>query len=820
MENEDAATYTESILEKGAMRTLAVLGAARWCARIILVIGVCGLVGWLADIRVLAQPVPSLAPMSFITAIVLTIAAMVLLLPSIGGERGAWLGFLPALAIMVVGAWSLYAYLFGGDLPFDVWMLRSGMAAGLSGQLNRMSPTSALCFFLFGLAACLQPFRRHGVGGLAQFVQTVGVLIALASLIGYLYSITALISISDYKPIAPQTVLALLLCFTGLFMGSPDQGIMRILLSDQIGGLMARRLLFFVLALPILLGGAAAAGERVGLFNAPMSLFYLTAATELSFAGLLLFNAFTINRSERGRRVVQKSLEESERAYRMLFEKAADPMFLVDRDLVILEANAAATTCLDRPAVELRGRRMAQISATCAAEIERRLQEVFEKRDCSFEACADHPGGKDVPMEIHARAIEFRGSPAVLIIARDLSERRRSERALAEKEGLLRQAQKMEAIGRLAGGVAHDFNNLLTVMMGYADLLLGKLPDGSDTRSDAFEIKMCAARAAALTRQLLTFSRRHAVSPRVTEVNAVIESMTPLLGRLIGEKIRLDIKLRARQSSITIDPNQLEQVVLNLAVNARDVMPDGGTLTIESRDARINGDTMPFTPSPASGLYVELVVQDTGPGIPPDVEPHIFEPFFTTKGESQGTGLGLSTVYGIVTQNNGAIGVQTSSRTGTAMRLIFPRVERELEASAGPRSPAEPARAGTLLLIEDESVVREYLSQGLRKAGYTVLESESGDAALRLLETYAGDVEVVLSDVVMEGTSGMRLGERIVQRLPGARVLFMSGYDASQDGEIGLLCGRFDLITKPFTVAELVKKLSEGRAVAAPAASR
>jgi two-component system cell cycle sensor histidine kinase/response regulator CckA len=730
-----------------------------------------------------------------------------------------WPSFLLGGIVLGIGAWTLAVHLFGGGLPFDGWLLDRGVARGLTNHLNRMSPVSSACFTLFGLAACMDAVPRRRLGIVSQVVQVLGLLFALVSLIGYLYSIAALIDLSDYKPIAPQTALAFLLCFIGLFFAAPDRGIMRTLMSGEIGGLMARRLLLFVLALPIFLGGFTSAGERLGLFSAPMGIFILTAATDLSLAGLLLFNAFTINRSEQGRRVMQRSLEESERAYRLLFENAADPMFLVDQDLAILEANAAASQCLDMPAAEMRGRRMPHLTAACAPEMDQRLREAFSRGSSSFETCAASPAGHDIPMEVHARALEFRGRSTVLIIARDLSERRRSERALAEKESLLRQAQKMEAIGRLAGGVAHDFNNLLTVMMGYADLLMGKLASESDARSDAFEIKMCATRAAALTRQLLTFSRRHAVSPRAMEMNAVIDGMTPLIGRLIGEKVRLDVRLHADNSHIHMDPNQFEQVVLNLAVNARDAMPEGGTLTIESRDTSINGDSMPFTPSPASGPYVELRVQDTGSGIPPDVAPHIFEPFFTTKDESKGTGLGLSTVYGIVTQNNGAIGVESSPSMGTAMRILFPLVYKEADKDVAEARPVvEPRRSGTLLIVEDERVVRDYLSQGLRRVGYSVLEAESGDAALRMLDTYKGAIDVVLSDVVMQGMSGLQLGEQIVQRLPDTRIIFMSGYDVGQSGEIGPLCGRFDLITKPFTVPDLVSKLRSGGAVAAPAA--
>ncbi len=788
---------------------------ARFASGAVLLAGVSGLMGWLTDLEFLGRPSSWHAPMSFVTSILLCLAALALVLQSLPTSQGRRRAVrLLGMATLAIGAWTLLAYVAGGALPSDVWLLDRRMASGFRSHINRMSPASSACFTLFGAVACMGASPRRRGETASQLFSALGLLLALVSLVGYLYSITLLVELRDYKPIAPQTAGAFFLLFVGVYLGSPDGGIMRIVLSEESGGMLARRLLFFVFFIPIFLGAVASAGLRAGLFTAATSVFFLTAATDLCLAGLLLFNAFTINRAERGRRTAQKSLQESERAYRTLFQNAADPMFLVDRDLTVLEANAAAAGCLEISAAALRGQRMPDLTRACAVETERRLAQAFEDGHASFESCGRTPGGRDVPLEINARAVEFRGGTAVLTIARDLSERRRAERALAEKEGLLQQAQKMEAIGRLAGGVAHDFNNLLTVIMGYADLLLLRTGLPNDARSDAGEVKMCAARAAALTRQLLAFSRQQPSSPRSTDANRVVEEMTPLLRRLIGENVRLDIRLRAAHSTIRIDPTQLEQVVLNLAVNARDAMPEGGTLTIESLERSVDSDPLSFTPAPANGLYVELSVQDTGCGIPPEVQPHIFEPFFTTKPEAHGTGLGLSTVYGIVTQNSGSIGVDTSPRAGTAMRVLFP-VARAAEEGAAPQGPTARVmgqRSGTLLLVEDDPSVRDYLSAGLQHVGYSVLVAGSGEEALRTVELYRGTIDAVVSDVVMPGIGGRQLAELLAQRLPGVRVLFMSGYDQEGLGGVGSLCGRFDLITKPFTVTELVEKLLDDSA--------
>jgi PAS domain S-box-containing protein len=788
------------------------LAGARISSIFVLLLGALGVAGWVMDIESLARPSPWLSPMSMITAVLLCFAAITLwCLAGPAAGRRRWIVDVLGLSILFVGVWSLAGYAWQMHLPFDDWLLDRRLADGLAHGLNRMSPVSAVCFILLGAAASGSSLIPRRGAAAAQAVASAGLLVALVSLVGYLYSIASLVALSDFKPIAPQTAMAFFLSFLGIFLASPDRGVMQTLLSREMGGILARRLLLFVLAIPILLGGIASAGLKMGLLSGTMSIFFLTAATDLSLAGLLLFNAFTINKAELGRRAAQKSLVESERAYRTLFENAADPMFLVDADLVILEANAAAAACLERPASALRGRPMADLAPACAGEVRRELSRAFEIGSASFESCGRTLDGRDVPLEINARSIEVRGRPTVLTIARDLSERRRAERVLAEKDALLRQAQKMEAIGRLAGGIAHDFNNLLTVIMGYSEILLGKLTAADDGHSDAFEIKMCAARAAALTRQLLAFSRRQPSCPRATDMNSVLEEMTPLLGRLIGETIRLEIRREAREPSICIDPTQLEQVILNLAVNARDVMPDGGTLTIESRDRLIDGDALPFSPAPVKGAYVELIVHDTGPGIPEDVEPHIFEPFFTTKSELKGTGLGLSTVYGIVTQNNGAIGVQTSSRTGTTMRVLFPSTPGQ-DTSAAEAAPqaARGGLAGTVLLVEDDPSVRAYICLGLRRVGYTVLEAGSAEEALQIMAACARPVDIVVSDVVMPGMGGRGLAKALAVSNPGIRILFMTGYDEEGGGGISSLCGRFDLITKPFSVSDLVNKIQEG----------
>ena len=779
----------------------------------ILFIGANGLAGWISNQPLLACPSECCSPISSITAILLCVVAALSLLTTFPPSRTRrWLSGSLALVLLGAGAWTLIAYAGNTSLPFDAWFGNRELIRRIPLQRNRMSPQTAASFVLFGTAILAGMLRRKKGHLPAQALATSGLLLMLVTATGYLYSIAALVSISELKPIAPQTTAALLLGFVSLFLATPEKGAVRTILSQERGGLLARRLIVFVIVLPLMLGGITSAGSKLGLLPGPTSIFFLTAAMVVSLASLLLFNSFTINQSEQARREARRALEESERTYRTIFESAGDPMFIVNQDLTVLEANSLACLCLGKSLQELKGRPFADAAgSSCALEMALKMREALARQYASFDSCCHTPDGREVPLEIHAQVVQYHGKTAILTIARDLTERRKSERALAEKESLLQQSQKMEAVGRLAGGVAHDFNNLLTVILGYAEMLSKRLHPSSEERREALQIKLSAERAAAVTRQLLAFSRRQPASPRDTDLNTVLDEIKPLLEKVVGEKTRLSVRPRARRPNIRIDTHQLEQVILNLVINARDAMPDGGILSIESRDYHTDQDPQPFIPTPPRGTYVELFVADTGVGISAEIVPHIFEPFFTTKDAAKGTGLGLSIVYGIVTQNNGAIGVTTAPHAGTVMRVLFPSTPKESSRQDDHMPPLalDQIRAGTLLLVEDDQPVRTYLAEGLRKVGFSVLEAETGEEALRISEGRSFAVDAVISDVVMPGMGGVRLAAELAQRIPGVRILLISGYGESCAPELGSLGGRFNLITKPFTVADVVELLHD-----------
>ncbi len=390
-------------------------------------------------------------------------------------------------------------------------------------------------------------------------------------------------------------------------------------------------------------------------------------------------------------------------------------------------------------------------------------------------------------------------------------ERTRTEGVLRETEAQLRQAQKMEAVGRLAGGMAHDFNNLLTVIRGYSELLLGRLGATDVMRKDTEEIKKAADRASGLTRQLLAFSRRQFIAAKVLDLNALVANMDGMLRRLIGEDlVELCAELDASTGAIKADPGQVEQVIMNLVVNARDAMPTGGRLTIETRNVTIGEEVRLDAVGVAPGSYVLLAVCDNGQGMDAETRSHLFEPFFTTKEKGKGTGLGLSTVYGIVKQSGGNITVESFPGRGTTFRIYFPRVEQEIPRIVGSGEAINMAHGReTILLVEDEPAVRGLVHETLRLHGYTVLEARHGIEALLASAKYVGPIHLLLTDVVMPQMSGPEIAEKILTVRPEIKVLYMSGYPDHPVFDQGGVSRQTGFLPKPFSPPVLAKKVRE-----------
>ncbi|MFW5684087.1 MAG: ATP-binding protein, partial [Spirochaetota bacterium] len=392
-------------------------------------------------------------------------------------------------------------------------------------------------------------------------------------------------------------------------------------------------------------------------------------------------------------------------------------------------------------------------------------------------------------------------------------ERLEQERALRDQEEQLRRAQKMEAIGRLTGGIAHDFNNLLTVILGYAKLLNEEVaaPGGTDAsamKADVEGIQKAALRSAALTRQLLAFSRHQIMERRVVDVNQVVADMEKMIQRLVSDDVRTQVDLLAHEARVRVDPSQLEQVIMNLTVNARDAMPKGGRLAIRTEVVRLDETAVAAHAGVEAGRFVAVVVRDTGMGMPPDVAERIFEPFYTTKPMGQGTGLGLSTVYGIVSQSGGFIRLDTREGRGTTFTIYLPVHEGRGEVESEPESLGEVnGGSETILLVEDDEAIRVLLARVLRQKGYHVLEAANAGEALLFEEGHAGVIHLLVTDVVMPHLSGNELADRLVARRAELRVLYLSGYPQSYIGEHerAELGRRF--MQKPVDPARLVERV-------------
>ncbi|MGA8023069.1 MAG: PAS domain S-box protein, partial [Candidatus Acidiferrales bacterium] len=504
------------------------------------------------------------------------------------------------------------------------------------------------------------------------------------------------------------------------------------------------------------------------------------------------------------RKRAEEKIRESEARLRVLVEQLPAVLWTVGKDLRFTSALGAGLARLG-----LKPNQIVGVS----------LMDYFETNDQTFLPIAAHRRAtKGEAVTFH---VEWKGGSytchveplrtaegelhGAICMALDITDRKQLEEQL-------RQAQKMEAVGRLAGGIAHDFNNLLMVIQGYADLMTERLAEGDPLRRNAEQIQTASQRATSLTRQLLAFSRKQMLAPKVLNVQSVVVDMEKILRRLIGEDIQLETSSAADLGLIKADRSQIEQVIMNLAVNARDAMPEGGRLTIETANVELDKAAAhpPAVLSP--GKYVMLAVTDNGCGMDAETQAHIFEPFFTTKEKGKGTGLGLATVYGIVKQSGGYVWVYTEPGRGTSFKVYLPRIEDEQTARGrdGKSEARElPRGSETVLLVEDEKGVRELAREYLELTGYTVIAAEDGHTALELAAMHVGPIQLLMTDVVMPGISGRELAGRVKAIRPEIKVLFMSGYTDQAVVHHGILDNDAALLQKPFTMAALAAKLRE-----------
>jgi two-component system cell cycle sensor histidine kinase/response regulator CckA len=506
-------------------------------------------------------------------------------------------------------------------------------------------------------------------------------------------------------------------------------------------------------------------------------------------------------------RAAQEGLRRSEMNFRSLVTNAPYGICRCDSTGQLLDVNPALLAILGySSAPEIVGKHLASLYADTLQwfVLADRLRSAAPFNGLVVEWMRKDATATEI--RVSGRAVSDLGKERTFeLFAEDVTERRALEQQL-------QQSQKMEAVGRLAGGIAHDFNNLLMVISGYSEFLLDRLGPEPSLRAPAQEIAGAAVRASALTRQLLAFSRKQMLAPKILDLNGVVTENLKMLTRMIGEDIDLVMVPSADLGPVRADAGQIEQVIMNLAVNARDAMPSGGRLTIETSNVALDADQARLHPPLIPGNYVLLAISDTGAGMDSETQSRIFEPFFTTKG-TKGTGLGLSTVYGIVKQSGGYIWVYSEPGKGTTFKIYLPRVAEAapnlVQASALPESFASAPGTETILLVEDEANLRYLARQFLEKQGYRVLDAADGALAMQIALAHEGTIHLLLTDVIMPGMNGRELAQRVLQLRPAMKVLYMSGYTENVIGHNGTLDAGVRLLQKPFTLRDLKSKVRE-----------
>ena len=498
------------------------------------------------------------------------------------------------------------------------------------------------------------------------------------------------------------------------------------------------------------------------------------------------------------RREAERARAESELRLRTFVDSAFEGLTVTDHGRIV-DGNARLAELLGAPLSSLVGRSVMDfIAPESASRVVPRLQSGAPQ---SYEHMCLRADGSKFPVEVQAKTIELGGQSLRITAIRDISERRSLEEQV-------RQAQRMESIGRLAGGVAHDFNNLLTVILSLVRLLT-RVPRSAADRDDLEQIQTAAERAAELTQQLLAFARRQIVEPQSVDLNELVTRIDKMLRRLIGEDIQLTTLPESRIGRIRADPGKIEQVLMNLAVNARDAMEDGGKLTIETANVELGEDYAANHPEVRPGRYVMLSVSDTGAGMDGETMAHIFEPFFTTKKDGKGTGLGLATCYGIVKQSGGSIWVYSEVGKGTTFKVYFPHFVDEAMPVPPPAVQAAPSGTETLLVVEDDEMVRRLAVRILRGQGYVVHDTGDPVDALAMFDRLGGAVDLLVTDVVMAGMSGRELANQLRARRAGLKVLYTSGYTENTIVHHGVVDAGVNFLEKPYVPDELARRVRD-----------
>jgi two-component system cell cycle sensor histidine kinase/response regulator CckA len=684
---------------------------------------------------------------------------------------------------------------------------------------------TGLCLALLGVALVLLDVRPRRGPDPAQLLSLVAIHVALLALVGHATGNRALYVMASANDGGMGVSAALLTTVlgVGVLCSRPDVGFMAVLWDAGGGGVVARRLLLIPVLVPMAVWLVLAAALWAGLISREFGGGLFTVFYFVAFTLIIWWVASVVRRAEAARARAEEATrrladELEQRVHLRTAELAASEIRLAGivstaKDAIIT-TDAQQEITLFNPAAEQ------MFGCLAAAALGRPLAQFMPPESVDepgARAPADPPesttdqlrsgtvgmrtDGAEFPLEASVSQGEVDGRRVYTVVVRDVTDRKRLEEQY-------RQAQKMEAIGQLAGGIAHDFNNLLTVISGYSELILETLAPHDQLREQVEGIYAAGERAALLTGQLLTFSRKQVVEPRLLDLNAVVTAAEGMLRRLIGEDVVLSTALAPHPLWVTADSGQIGQVIMNLAVNARDAMPQGGRLTIETAPVTLDKEYTRAHAGVTPGQYVLLAVSDTGCGMTAETQARVFEPFFTSKEPGKGTGLGLSTVYAIVRQGGGHVWAYSEIGRGTSFKVYLPAIRPPSQTATAVAQPAAERMGNeTVLLVEDDDAVRAMTRLGLELHGYTVLEARCGDDALRLFDGHAGTIHLIITDVVMPGMSGRQVADAVARRRPGTPVLYCSGYTDDAVLRHGVLQAEAAFLQKPFMASALAAKV-------------
>jgi len=770
---------------------------ARSAAAIVAGLGLLAIVGWVFDLEVLRSGVPGLVPIKPNAALSLMAAGFSLWVLSIptASKPLSLAGHTAAIAIVVLGVATHVEHTLGLDLGTGRLIMGSQLAA-----LNvdgRMADSTAGSLWIVGSAFLVarSPARQGAV--LLELAGVIALGISSIALFGYSYGILSLNAVDSGAAMALNTSLALLVLSAGVLSLRADGPMMTFLSGPLTGRAHARRMVPFWFAFALALGLLRVLSEWSGLLAAEMGLSLLLVGMTLVLAVLAVASTRFLDRIDAERKQASRKLETSETRYRVIAETLPVSVSFIDTDHRYVYANDRFAGALGLQAGDLIGRHAADV---LGAEMYERAQPTIQASLAGAETVTDLEvdSGKQGRRWLTIRTVPARDSDGtingVLVVTTDDTEHHRLQQQKQD-------SHRLDAVGQLAGGVAHDFNNMLTVIRGVAEVLVSGDTLSESQREDLDEILRAARRASELTRQLLAFGRRQMLSPSRLDMSALVEGNMNLLRRLVREDIDLVLELTDPVHPAFADQAQIERVLMNLVLNARDAIPGPGRITISTANVELFDERPGQT---KSGSWVSLKVADTGVGMDPGTLERAFEPFFTTKQVGKGTGMGLSMAYGVVEQMGGRIFAESSTASGSTFTVLLPRDDRPEEATTvEPVVPSTRITGERVLVVEDEAEVRSLVSRILRQEGCAVEVARNGREALGVLDAFTSGFDLLITDVVMPGMSGIELADAVRKKYPGVNVLLMSGYALTEIEQRGGLPAKAGFLQKPFSVEGL-----------------